>query len=383
MSNFDIADTYPQGFWKVGDQKFINKYQALLHATKTGLNVRYEFFDQVWNNFNRSLIGKIPLNELYRQRAQQLRDSYDYLILYFSGGADSWNVLRSFLDNGIQLDEICVKWAKDTIDKGIYKPNDQNTTAFNYLSEWDLAIAPALEWVSTYYPHVKIEIVDWFENRSSIGSEEAFSVVNHWHDVEVPSLAVWSPNELKLTEKGKKVAGIYGVDKPQVYFENEQAYMFFNDKAVTMGTPCPYNVRGTEYFYWSPKFPLLAFEMASVAAKAFTVNENLKDYAFKNLKGNAQLYFDLIQVQQKELRPVLYTNWTNRFQTLKPVKPDRSDKHWWIYKYPELVKFKDSYRDMVNLHVAQLRQDLYFTSGGSSMYKFCNTKKHLIASCQS
>lgn len=381
MLSSNIIDNYPQGFWRAGDQKFISKYQALLHATKINSTVQFEFFDDVWNNFNRKLIGKIPLKELYKQRAQQLRDSYDYLILYFSGGADSWNVLRSFLDNGIQLDEICVKWAKDTINKGIYTPNATDTTAFNYLSEWDLAIAPALEWVSNYHPYVKIEIVDWFKNRSDIGSEESFSLVNHWHDVEVPSLAVWSPSEISLSEKGKRIAGIYGVDKPQVYFENGNAYMFFNDMAVTMGTPCPYNITGTEYFYWSPKFPLLAFEMASVAAKAFKVNQQLKEYAFReNLKGNPKGYFESIQVQQKELRSILYESWTDRFQALKPKMPDRSDKHWWIYKYPELEKFKDAYRDMINLHTSQLRKDLYFEANGSSMYNFCHSKKFLIGS---
>lgn len=379
MLNFDIADRYPQGYWKVGSKKFINKYQSLVYATETGLPVNFVFFDHVWEKFNRKLIGTIPLKELYKQRAQQLRDSYDYLILYFSGGADSWNVLRSFVDNGIHLDEVCVKWASDTINRGIYNPGTEDQTAFNYLSEWDLAIAPALEWLSTYYPHVKIEIVDWFKDKKLIGSEQAFELVNHWHDVEVPSLAVWSPSEENLTEKGKRVAGIYGVDKPQVYFENGKAYMFFNDMAVTMGSPCPANIFGTEYFYWSPNFPQLAFEMASVATKSFRIDEKLYQYAFtENLKGDPKGYFESIQIQQKELRHIIYDNWTNRFQALKPKMPDRSDKHWWIYKYPELKKFKEGYQDMISLHINALRKDLYFSSNGSSMYNFCHTKKFLI-----
>jgi len=99
-----------EGHWEVGNREFKNKFQALIFATETNQEVDYIYFDQIWKDFDRSLLGKISLKELYRQRARQIRDSYDYLILYFSGGADSYNVLRSFIDNNIKLDEVCVKW---------------------------------------------------------------------------------------------------------------------------------------------------------------------------------------------------------------------------------------------------------------------------------
>lgn len=43
---------------------------------------------------------------LCKQRALQLRDMYDYIILYNSGGSDSTTVLNAFLDNNIPLDEV-------------------------------------------------------------------------------------------------------------------------------------------------------------------------------------------------------------------------------------------------------------------------------------
>lgn len=46
------------------------------------------------------------MKTLCKQRAQQLRDSYDYLILYNSGGSDSTTVLNAFLDNNIFVDEV-------------------------------------------------------------------------------------------------------------------------------------------------------------------------------------------------------------------------------------------------------------------------------------
>lgn len=372
-----FIENYPQGHWEVADQKFINKYQALLYATKTNNSVQFRFFDDVWQNFDRSLIGKFSLDQLYKERAQQLRDSYDYLILYFSGGADSYNVLRSFLDNGIHLDEICVKWASDVIDRGIYVPNTEEKTAVNYLSEWDYAIKPVLEEVAQKHPNIKIEIVDWFKDRKSIGTEDTFGLVNHWHDVEVTSLAVWSPNEVKLTEQGKKVASIYGVDKPKTYFEDNKNYMWFCDSATTMGTPYPGNIYGTEYFYWTPKFPILAFEMASAAIKVFKREKELSELAFtKDVKNSLEMFYFKQKEQQKFLRHVLYTNWTDRFQAEKPLRLNRSDKHFWLWQYPELKEFKDRYEYMAAEHLSQLRPNLMWWNKG---YRLIPTKKIFVS----
>ena len=48
----------------------------------------------------------VPLSEYYRRRAQQIRDKYDYVVLLYSGGPDSNNILHAFVHNGIKIDEI-------------------------------------------------------------------------------------------------------------------------------------------------------------------------------------------------------------------------------------------------------------------------------------
>jgi hypothetical protein len=379
------VENFPQGYWQSADKKFINKYEALLHATQNNLPLpSFKFFDTVWENFDRSLIGTVSLKELYRQRAQQLRDKYDYLILYFSGGADSYNVLRSFIDNNIKIDEICVKWCNDTLTANttIYTPNTINNTAWNYLSEWDYAIKPVLDEISKSHPEIKIEIVDWFKTKGLIGAEESFKTVNHWHDVEVPSLAVWSPNEEKLVSQGKRVGAIYGIDKPSLYFIDKKVNMFFVDGGVSMGTPNPCNIYGTEYFYWAQEFPILTFEMANQAVIAFKKDKELfearyrKEIRSSENNGNGSKWDYAFQVQQKRLRHILYDNWTDRFQVLKPQTCNRSDKHSWIYKHHELSNFKDSYSDMVKMHMNQINSEFYLNdpNGAGSLYKFISTK---------
>ena len=379
----DPIKNYPQGHWTVGSQKFVNKYQALLYGKQNQLPIDYIFFDSVWQLFDRSLLGKFTLQELYKKRAQQLREKYDYLILYFSGGADSWNVLRSFIDNNIKIDEVCVKWCKDTIDNRIYTPNTVELSAINYLSEWDYAIKPALEWLSQYHPTIKIEIVDWFKDKSFSKVEEIFGIVNHWHDVEVNSLAVWSPSESNLLEKGLSVGSIYGVDKPNTYREDGKWYMYFLDSATAMGTPNPNNIYGTEYFYWAPDFPILTFEMANKVIHAFKTNPTLLEIAIRKENRHDKKFLLLSwQLQQKKLRGILYDNWTNRFQAYKPITPDRSDKHFWIFKHPELQRYKEIYKDYTNAHIKELQDSVYlgheFDNNILTIYKSMVSKKHFI-----
>jgi hypothetical protein len=380
MQIMDIVDNYPQGYWETNGKKFINKYQALLEATKSKTDVYFKFFNHVWENFDVRQCGKYTLNELYKQRAQQLRDKYDYLILYFSGGADSHNVLRSFINNNILLDEICVKWPKAVItNSSIYEPCD-HTSSFNYLSEWDYAIKPVLDEIKMSHPHIKITIVDWFEDPQSIGSDDVFSVVNHWHDVEVTSLAVWSPSERELVDKGKKVGSIYGIDKPKIWFdEEENAKMFFTDSAVTMGTPNPINPFGCEYFYWTVDMPELTVQSAIVAAKYISSQKDIFErLAFTNRKRekNRWLLGEARQAQETELRHILYNTWTNRFQAHKPIYFDRRDKCWWLFLYKELTNYKDGYKDMFSLHKKEI--DKRFFSDDESMYNIIPTKLKLL-----
>jgi hypothetical protein len=350
MSN--LYNIFPQGYWSVNDKKFINKYQALIYASDNKSTVSFHFHDDAWANFDRSLLGKYSLDELYKKRALQLREKYDYLILYFSGGADSYNILRTFLDNGIKLDEVCVKWCKVTrnANTSVYTPNTSEKSAYNYLSEWDYAIQPVLKDLALSHPEIKIEIVDWSKDINNTDFEKVFNIVNHWHDIEVPSLAVWSPSEQHLVGKGVSVGSIYGVDKPVTYFEDGNAYMAFNDAAVAIGTPNPINIQGTEYFYWSRDFPILPFEMARKSIQWLLSNPQMyKTCAFdKERRDDIAHLSAAYQVQQKLLRPVLYTTWSNRFQALKPTKADRSDKQFWIDTYSEFQTYREGFRNTYN-----------------------------------
>jgi hypothetical protein len=94
------------GYYRVGKKFFYKKYGAAIESDNTMQPISWDFhrsaFECVINNPNINL----NLLDLYKERAQQLRDSYDYLILAYSGGSDSDNMLKTFLYNNIKIDEI-------------------------------------------------------------------------------------------------------------------------------------------------------------------------------------------------------------------------------------------------------------------------------------
>ena len=87
------------GFYTVNGKNFYSKPQALLEATATGQFPTWNFNREVFSRMDTTKEPQLSLRELYRMRAQQLRDRYDYIRLEFSGGSDSATVLYSFINN--------------------------------------------------------------------------------------------------------------------------------------------------------------------------------------------------------------------------------------------------------------------------------------------
>ena len=320
------------GHYVVNGTSTDNKLQAILEASKTKNTVQWNFFDDVFakatSTFNQHTIS---LKELYRIRAQQLRDTYDYLILNYSGGSDSHNILMTFLEYGIKLDHVYIQWPEQLTDKGIYTPNKIDRTNANFHSEWDLVIKKDLEWLADKHPDIKIEIGDW----TTTVSEKFYKDDIFIHDVSnLPSIAraqkqnTFSPTEGNLALQGKKVASIFGVDKPCIVKRGDQWFFYFVDTAC-MTQPNPDNPHGTEYFYWTPNFPDIAVAQAYAMKSYFEINTS-KTYLVRDLSERLQLpqsittkqyenhYHEFSQLSEIA-KLVCYPYWDfNRFQADKP-----------------------------------------------------------------
>ena len=96
------------GMYVVDEQEFFTKKDALEYAKNDSSRLKFSMFGTDAKSFDISAdpYPNLSLHDLYRARAEDLRAKYDYLVLALSGGPDSTNILETFVNNQIHLDEI-------------------------------------------------------------------------------------------------------------------------------------------------------------------------------------------------------------------------------------------------------------------------------------
>ena len=349
-----MENNYYGGYYKVGEEKFVSKILAAIKATELKLPMTWHFHDDIFAKVKPT--GQVDLKELYKQRALQLREKYDYLILNYSGGSDSWTILNTFLENNIKLDHIFVKWPKSAMDKGFYTPNTQDRSAFNFVSEWDFTLKKDLEWLAQAHPEIKIEIGDWLENLNEdyFGDDLFHNTVNYNFMTNLLRVHHGSETEKVLVDKGLKVGSIYGVDKPWVMIAGNKFFFYFMDGATSTCPPRAENPHGTEYFYWTPDMPEIAAEQAY---KIYQWHKTYTDKRDMILNGHLdpvkreqaiKLYMKNFEESSDLVRSIVYPDWNfARFQAFKPLPVpefDGKQKDFWLETRPEMVEMKQVWR---------------------------------------
>jgi len=158
------------GYYSIGLQNFASKIDACILGTKVidKLNVnvnpfnivKWNFNDDVFDNYQWSVEPEKSLDELYDERAKKLREQYDYIIISYSGGADSHNMLMSFLRQKLFVDEIVVTHMNKAMkDYAIIDPNNLSAE-YAYASEYALQTLPRLEEIRIQSPQTKIRVFD-------------------------------------------------------------------------------------------------------------------------------------------------------------------------------------------------------------------------------
>jgi hypothetical protein len=166
------------GYYSVNNQKYTNKIQAVLEAQKTLADITWDFHNDTFNRINWTSEPNLSLDVLYKMRAQQIRDQYDYVIVMCSGGADSTNVIKSFLNNNIFVDEIVAGAPMSGLNN--WNWNNKDTSVSNTISETKYALFPLLNDIASQYPTVKITFNDYFENIIKYKTDEWLYTCQDW-----------------------------------------------------------------------------------------------------------------------------------------------------------------------------------------------------------
>ena len=293
-----------------------------LAACKKDQEVKWHFHDEVYSQLDWTKRPQHTLKDLYKQRAQQLRDQYDYLVLHFSGGGDSWNILNTFLTNGIRLDEIYTRWAK--AERKFVNPNPNNKEEWNIGSEFEYAVLPILEKIRISHPQINIFIDDYSEKYTKKFQEDQFLESDQFQMMGTFfRYNRRSEQEILAEKKNKRIGIIMGYDKINCTVENGDFYAYFEDGLG--GTNTEFK-RTIELFYWSPNFPSLP------VLQAHYIKEYIENYGLNKTLFYRDLY-----------TKICYPDYDiNTFQVSKFFGTMLSKSESWVLKYNPL--YVDSWR---------------------------------------
>ncbi len=320
------------GFYTVGNQRYYIKPQALIAATTTGLFPEWNFNRDIFDSYTWTTEPAVSLRELYRLRAQQLRDRYDYIRLEVSGGGDSSTAAYSFIMNGIHLDEVVFRYPK-TGEKNV-TDDPFNTKPENTLSEWRYAAQPLLKWIADHAPRTKITVHDYSEDMLRSGHDEdwIFRTKDYFQPGHAFKHTVDAVDSHKQTlDQGKKVCMLWGVDKPKVCIKDSKWYLYFMDVQANNANPevGQWDNVTNEYFYWTPDLPELLCKQAHVIRRWFDLPSNtyLQHLArWPNYSFAQRTTFEHI------VKPLLYPDYDpTTFQTSKPTNSFYNEMDHWFY----------------------------------------------------
>lgn len=347
-----VTDNLTLGYYTIGDKIFTSKVEACLHATKVYNQlqlthnidpkqiIKWHFHNDVFSKYNWKLESEKSLDELYDERAKNLRQQYDYIIVSYSGGADSHNVVMSFLRQNLHIDEIVVTYFHEiTKNYSVVDPN--NTLPRNFHeAEYQLQIRPRLQELSAAMPRTKISIldttqsvIDFFDKNSD--ESWIFKVREELNPVDAAryNLSKFAAIERNL-DTNKKIAIIMGVDKAKVKIDerNNEVFIQFIDRTtnqVPIGEHLKqYNNVTMEFFYWSPNACELLCKQAHTVKKWLEENEFLQKF----FKTNFVRLKDHRVVTDRILRNVLYSTWKKEWFQSDKCQHDWYAEHdeWFI-----------------------------------------------------
>jgi hypothetical protein len=184
-----------------------NVYETQLDALKSGKQCRFYFHEDVFDKVDWTKQPIESLDELYKRRAEYIRDTNEHVMLCYSGGEDSTKALETFYYNNIHIDEILVVGA---FSEDSHYGSDENHNGDIYHN-----VYPTLKKMDL--KNTKITVVDytkWFNDPNN------FSLVKRYGEDWAKYIGVYrSVHNLfwydlcRLVPNDKQTAYIMGSDK--------------------------------------------------------------------------------------------------------------------------------------------------------------------------
>lgn len=299
------------GFYQVGDRSTYSKLEAIEWARATTAETEWNFNRSVFDALEWTKEPETDLWTMYKLRARQIRESYDYIVLWYSGGSDSHNILHAWLDAGLKIDEIATTWNYSaTGDK-------QN----HYNAEITNVVLPDIEELQKKH-EFKFRLVDisqfCIDLFDTWGTEFDYNVNFHFSPNN-PAKHLFRDkidDYKNMIAAGKKVCFVWGKEKPILRYEDGKHYFQFCDNIDN--TVGPYVQRKyhqgwyDELFYWSPDFPLIPVKQSHVVLN-YIEHAPESDFEEKSKPFHVNGYSKKYDKYLKDevIKTILYPKWSN------------------------------------------------------------------------
>lgn len=343
------------GYYSVNGKTFDTKVHALIYASNI-LNsadqklynqlvaydslVKWHFNDEVFDSYNWTVEPEQSLESLYLKRARELRERYDYLIIYYSGGCDSHNMVMSFLNQGLKIDEIVVHHVDEGIELLENYGLDITSAKMQPLTETKFQVVPRLKEISTIDPSIKIKMFDTSQKTidtfsSSQSGDWVLKVREELNPIDSSKYNFTCFDEYKKAiETNKKIGILVGLDKPSLKIEDGKIHLVFLDRRFNINLFYTevekYSNAQLEFFYSSPDAcDLICKQAHSLKNWILSSKDNLKAFisVTNSDAATAKLYLE------ENARLVLYPNtWKPEwFQAKKSVLDWHSEADLWFH----------------------------------------------------
>lgn len=340
------------GYYLVGNKHFNNKTLALIESKETKQSLHWYFNDDIYGQYDWQLPIDVSLFELYKQRAKQIREQYDYVTLHYSGGADSSTILWAFLESNIFLDEIVMQLPEPTRQTF----NNRDVSNKNYYSEIQYSAVPFLQkHKNKIHPDTIIRYQDFSKPILELLKKDNWMESTPLcHNITLSGIARQITHNtenhiLNLCDKGKRIVQILGIDKPLVFFNGHDYHCFFADtNAYHYVSPVDFNQTDiskgsytTEFFYWTPDLPEIVIKQAQEIKKKCQVDPWARFMSTQIGKKHISDFRDV-------LHPIIYPKEIEVFfQTEKPSSSIMREMDSWFWAISE-DKLKQNYFNAIN-----------------------------------
>lgn len=339
-----------KGIYSANGKPFFNKLEAILEANRSGGSVGWDYHDAVFSQHQWHVEPTPSLDSLYRDRALQLRDAYDHLVLCYSGGVDSWNILSTFVNNRIHIDEIYM-WGAFEAERDAIDQLGWSQEPGYYTRE----IQQSLPLVKKLVEHLgtKVNVYDWTRDilsaandldwiwRAGTRFDPTCMVRSRFHKV--------FREHNDMLHRGKRVGFIYGVDKPRLLRDDQNIYFAFLDVIMTTGTLPTNDILGEywendEYFYWSPNMPELSIKQSHVVVNWLRSQNKL--HLIKHINHISAFHDELYY---QEVNRSIYPTWNPAtWQIKKPTGAIYNELSKWFFdgNFAARLKWESSLREL-------------------------------------